>query len=216
MAEKKEKPPITLFEDLLVKLTNIYSDVYIYKRKFCIPAVDSEDNNLGTIICTLEDKFVKALEKLEVPDIFFIDNVRARRASFKDGTFEMDWLRKSNITADASLETMLVELMTSMSSEIQDEKNVWMKISENTDLMNQLFTEKLIYNLPVEKDGEETSFITIAKQMLPMLTEKTSDLGFLCVKQDPGYSDLYKILYDFKFTHFRIYAIYHALPIEMK
>ena len=44
MGVKKEKSPIQLMEELVVKFGQLYStDMYIYKRKFCVPGVESSD-----------------------------------------------------------------------------------------------------------------------------------------------------------------------------
>jgi hypothetical protein len=215
MAEKKEKAPIVHFEELLVKLQNIYSDMYIYKQKFCIPAVNSQENQLGPTICTLEQKYTDVLKALEVPDIFYMNNVKEIRTQIKEGKFELSYLRESHLVESADIETVLVEMLGEIDSEIQDTSNIWVSIGSNEELMKCIYTDKMIYQFPMLHDGVELGSVTIAKQMLPLVTEKTAEKAFLCIKESKEFPELYQILFDYQFTHFKIQAMYHSLPIVM-
>ena len=62
MATKKEIRPSDIFEDLIVKLKNIYKDVYIFRHSFCVPGEESPDSVVGDLMCILEPKYKEAVE----------------------------------------------------------------------------------------------------------------------------------------------------------
>ncbi len=143
---KKEKSPVELVKELVIKFGQIFStDMYIYKRKYCIPGVESKDDLLGDIVCTLPEKWENVLSELEVPDIFFIKDIKGFRAKFsdKDNTLELEDFRKG--VNDPSIESMLLEDISSISKEHGDERNVWTQIPKIPDIMKTIYVDKLIY-----------------------------------------------------------------------
>ena len=210
---KKEKSPVEIARQLVIKFGQIFSmDMYIYKRKYCIPGIESKDDLLGDIVCTLPEKYEEVLKVLEVPDIFFIPDIKAFRAKFsdKDNTLQPEDFRKA--VNDASVESMLMEEISSMSKEHGDERNIWTSIETIPELMETIYDNKLIYLYTVkDKDGVEEE-ISLAKQMFPLMNVNTSKDAFIMVRKSDEFDTLYTILFDFNFSHFRVQCIYHALP----
>ena len=86
----------------------------------------------------------------------------------------------------------------------------------NKDLIQSIYRDKRIFNMPIPKKSEDDkeSYITIAKQLFPIVTEKTIDGAFMNLSMDEKYENLYVLLIDFLFTHFRFQAIYHFIPTK--
>ena len=210
---KKEKSPVELVKELVIKFGQIFStDMYIYKRKYCIPGVESKDDLLGDIVCTLPEKWENVLSELEVPDIFFIKDIKGFRAKFsdKDNTLELEDFRKG--VNDPSIESMLLEDISSISKEHGDERNVWTQIPKIPDIMKTIYVDKLIYLYTIKNDDGSEEEISLAKQMFPLMTEKTADDAYIMIRKSDEFDALYTILVDFNFSHFRVQCIYHALP----
>lgn len=210
---KKEKSPVELVKELVIKFGQIFStDMYIYKRKYCIPGVESKDDLLGDIVCTLPEKWENVLSELEVPDIFFIKDIKGFRAKFsdKDNTLELEDFRKG--VNDPSIESMLLEDISSISKEHGDERNVWTQIPKIPDIMKTIYVDKLIYLYTIKNDDGSEEEISLAKQMFPLMTEKTADDAYIMIRKSDEFDTLYTILVDFNFSHFRVQCIYHALP----
>ena len=210
---KKEKSPVELVKELVIKFGQIFStDMYIYKRKYCIPGVESKDDLLGDIVCTLPEKWENVLSELEVPDIFFIKDIKGFRAKFsdKDNTLELEDFRKG--VNDPSIESMLLEDISSISKEHGDERNVWTQIPKIPDIMKTIYVDKLIYLYTIKNDDGSEEEISLAKQMFPLMTEKTADDVYIMIRKSDEFDTLYTILVDFNFSHFRVQCIYHALP----
>lgn len=205
----KEKSPIDLLEELVVKFGQIFSsDMYIYKRKFCVPGVNTSDNLLGDVILTLEGKWENVLSELGIPDVYYIDDVKGFRAKFKDKTITVEELHKEY--GDPSTETTLIEEISDVTSEHEKETNVWTPISKIPNLITTLFDDKLIYLYQIE-NGDAIEEISIAKQMFPMMTIKTAIDAYIIIEKSKDYDGLYDILIDFNHSHFRVQSVYHAL-----
>lgn len=208
---KKERSPIELLEELVVKFGQVFSsDMYIYKRKKCIPGNETSENLLGDIILTLEGKWENVLTELGIPDIFYIGNIKEFRAKFKDKTITMEELHTSG-DHDPSIESVLLEKITEIETEHMNEENVWKHLVEIPDFMETIFDKKLIYLYQIPHDDGTVEEISLAKQMFPMMTEKTAIDTFILIKESKDYDGLYDILVDFTHTHFRIQSVYHAL-----
>ena len=187
---KSDKSPIDLLEELIVKFGQIFSqDMYIYKRKYCVPGVNTADNLLGDIILTLEGKWENVLAELGIPDVYYINDVKGFRSKFKDKTVTVEELHKE--ANDPSIETTLIEKKSEVLKEHEDD-------------------QKLIYLYQIDTD-DGIEEISIAKQMFPMMTEKTAMDAYMIIRRSKEYDGLYDILIDFKHTHFRIQSVYHAL-----
>lgn len=211
MGVKKEKSPIQLMEELVVKFGQLYStDMYIYKRKFCVSGIESSDNLLGDVICTLNDEWIKVLGELEVPDIFYIPNIKEFRAKFKENTIELSDFRES--VSDQSVETMILEMIASVTKEHDNPDNVWTPVVQIPGLLKTIFDDKLIYHYTITDENRVEEEISLAKQLFPMMNEKTAFDAYIIVKKSNEFETLCTILVDFAFSHFKIQCVYHALP----
>ena len=54
MATKKKVSLFDRFYDLLVKLNNVFKDVYIIDRKYCLSGKESDEEALGDIVISIE------------------------------------------------------------------------------------------------------------------------------------------------------------------
>ena len=61
MATKKKVSLFDRFYDLLVKLNNVFKDVYIIDRKYCLSGKESDEEALGDILCILNEKYEQTL-----------------------------------------------------------------------------------------------------------------------------------------------------------
>ena len=104
----------------------------------------------------------------------------------------------------------MIEKKSEVLKEHEDDSNVWSPISHIPDLITTLFDKKLIYLYQIDTD-DGIEEISIAKQMFPMMTEKTAIDAYMIIRRSKEYDGLYDILIDFKHTHFRIQSVYHAL-----
>ena len=274
MASKKVVHTFDLFYDLLVKLNNVFKDVYIIDHKYCIPGKETDTEALGDILCTLNEKYIQVLEKMNFSNQVYITNIRLFKAELKEDPSDYDVIKekitrlvKENKVTDDKLEKLcyileadptleevyeyleipddsgeMKEYLTSTDRrdtinqyvlELEDsdilqkcrgmisvftaefqKPVIWENMGLNKDLIQSIYRDKRIFNMPIPKKSEDDkeSYITIAKQLFPIVTEKTIDGAFMNLSMDEKYENLYVLLIDFLFTHFRYQAIYHFIP----
>ena len=235
MAIKREIQPSEIFEDLIVKLKNIYKEVYIFRHTFCVPGVESPDSVVGDIECILEPKYREAVEKL-FPGVecLYLPSVGKLRDNLKEYNSDPELMSQYH-TADAEARERgefshfagaviekpdkindCLEFVTAFEERFNNDELVWTCISDNEELIKTIYTDKAIFNLPIEETKKEDGtmeYITIAKQLLPMITEKNATNAFLNVKRSKEYPDLYEVLIDFRFSHFQLEAFYNVIPL---
>lgn len=276
MASKKVVHTFDLFYDLLVKLNNVFKDVYIIDHKYCIPGKETDTEALGDILCTLNEKYIQVLEKMNFSNQVYITNIRLFKAELKEDPSDYDVIKekitrlvKENKVTDDKLEKLcymleadptleevyeyleipddsgeMKEYLTSTDRrdtinqyvlELEDsdilqkcrgmisvftaefqKPVIWENMGLNKDLIQSIYRDKRIFNMPIPKKSEDDkeSYITIAKQLFPIVTEKTIDGAFMNLSIDEKYENLYVLLIDFLFTHFRFQAIYHFIPTK--
>ena len=276
MASKKVVHTFDLFYDLLVKLNNVFKDVYIIDHKYCIPGKETDTEALGDILCTLNEKYIQVLEKMNFSNQVYITNIRLFKAELKEDPSDYDVIKekitrlvKENKVTDDKLEKLcymleadptleelyeyleipddsgeMKEYLTSTDRrdtinqyvlELEDsdilqkcrgmisvfttefqKPVIWENMGLNKDLIQSIYRDKRIFNMPIPKKSEDDkeSYITIAKQLFPIVTEKTIDGAFMNLSMDEKYENLYVLLIDFLFTHFRFQAIYHFIPTK--
>ena len=236
MATKKEIRPSDIFEDLIVKLKNIYKDVYIFRHSFCVPGEESPESVVGDLMCILEPKYKEAVEAL-FPGVecIYISSVGDLREILKvynndpnsyyhhEETTNKMRGNKENIyfTGAVVVEKPekikdCLDFVTSFEERFNDEKRTWSCIGDNEELVKTIYTDKAIFNLPIEETKKEDGsyeYITIAKQLLPLITEKTISNAFINVMKSKDYPELYEVLIDFRFTHFQLEGFYNIIPI---
>lgn len=226
---KKEKAPITLVRDLLVKLGNIYKDFYLYKGKYCIGGKKTEEDAFGTIVCTLESPYDTAMEtfvgKEELyyceikPFKDWIDSViKEGNPLIEDVIHTITFIDILKIQRKKSIIEEIDEKISNVIENFSENDVVWKNLGEYTDLVKTVFTDKQIFNLPVSKiidDLESNDYITISKQLLPVITDKTVGDSFIYLKKLQFESEeLYEVYIDFLFTHFKMQCVYHVIPIS--
>lgn len=275
MATKKKVSLFDRFYDLLVKLNNVFKDVYIIDRKYCLSGKESDEEALGDILCILNEKYEQTLEKMGIPDAVYITDIRSLKSDTKNEPDDYDVLKEKinelikkgklsesqienvcyMMEADASLEDIYLslnipddsgeireylthskridtiyqyvlpieeeEILTACREKISlfteefQKPLIWENMGLNCDLIKSIYQDKRIFNMPIPKKDNGESYITIAKQLFPIVTEKTIDGAFMNLREDETYEDLYILLIDFMFTHFRFQAIYHSVPTKI-
>lgn len=233
MAVKREIRASEIFEDLIVKLKNIYKDVYIFRYTFCVPGEDAPDSIVGDILCELEPTYKKAVEELfsgiECIYIPSVGNLREilkefnndPEAEYQYRNLDEEAKERGEISYFGGAVKIVTEnledylrFITGFEESFNDSKRTWSCIADNDALVATIYNDKAIFNLPIEKDGEE--YVTIAKQLLPLITEKTVQNAFINVTKSESHEGLYEVLIDFRFTHFRMEAIYTMIPLPFE
>lgn len=226
MAVKKEMKPIQIFEDLVVKLKNIYKEMYFFRYSFCVPGEDIPDSVVGDILCELEPQYkecVKALfdgiECIHIPSIgtlrevikTYLENGESdlSNEAVREYLFSSEAVEKVTEKTEDSL-----KFVTRFEEFFNDSKRVWSCIGDNESLIETIYDKKGIFNFPIGKNGEE--YVTIAKSMIPIITEKTVSNAFINVQESKEYEGLYEVLIDFKFTHFRMECVYTNIPLPFE
>lgn len=208
---KKQKSANDDLRDLLVKLRKVYKDVYIINGSYCLGGNETEEDSLGDIVCILEDKYQEILKKvIDKPAIYLKpDDVKKALDGFDE---------KLPIKTIAKIEEdELLKRLESFNNDFLSETAIWKNVGEDENLMQTLFVDKRLYMLPVSLFDKEntTDYVTIAKQFVPSMTEKNATSVFMTLEKVEE-EDIYKILFDFTFTHYRFQAVYHALALPLE
>ena len=213
---KKEKEPKEILRDLLVKLTRVFKkDMYIYKGKYCIAGPETDEEAIGVIVCTLEPQY-EAVVKSEVID----------KQDTNSQLILMN-LTEAKTAIDAGIEIPIrevifkdtIEEVVSKVNEITEMFSVdgmeWKSLGDNPELIQAIFKEKLIFRMPIDVDDnkfeENKEYISIASQMLPLITEKNIHGAYAHWELVEKEGDLCKFLINFAFTHFRLQAVYYVV-----
>ena len=107
----------------------------------------------------------------------------------------------------------------------------WSCLGDNAELIETVFNLKGIFDLPIEIEPTEenaessnteeskventTTYITIAKQLLPLVTEKNIQNAYVGTTEVRHGDDdeLLEVMLDFRFTHFRMMIIYNLVVL---
>lgn len=231
MAVKKEKPPIMLVKDLLVKLNNVYKDIYLYKNKFCIGAKNTNEEALGDILCTLEPVYEEAVKKfIGVDEVIYIDIKPFKEwisSCITDGlcTSEnvihvINFMDYAKVVRKKSEIQSVIEKVDKLYERFHVDGIVWKNLSQYEDMINIIYTDNQIFNLPISRiteDAENTDYVTMTKQLLPVVSQKTIKDAYINIsKLKVDEEHLYEMLIDFHFTHFSMNCLYHILPLKIE
>lgn len=206
--EKKQKSANDPLRDLLVKLRRVYKDLYIINGSYCIAGNEAEEDSLGDVVCILEDKYQKILKDvIDEPAIYLKpDNVKKALDNFEE---------KLPIKIIAKIEQdELLKKLEDFNKDFLSENAIWKSVGKIEKLMKVLFEDKRVCELPISlfDPSNATDYVTIAKQFVPSMTEKNATSVFMTLEREPK-EDLYRLLFEFNFTHYRFQAVYHVLPL---
>lgn len=235
MSVKREIRPSEIFENLVVKLKNIYKEVYIFRHSFCVPGVDTPDSVVGDIMCILEPKYKESIvtlfpgvECLYIPSV---GNLREALKEYHSDPEEMQAYKDADkedrengimsyfcrtVIEKPEKTSECLDFITLFENRFNADGLVWACISNNEELIKTIYEDKAIFNLPIEETQKEdgtVEYITIAKQLLPLITEKNAENAFLNIKRSKDYPDLFEVMVDFRFTHFQLEAFYNVIPL---
>ena len=237
----KKNATMTLCTDIFVKLSNLYNDLYIVKNSFIIAGKNPSERILGPVMCVAETTYKDALKKLvgEKPCFYVvsIDDTKKWLKSVLESnelepTEEIREKAKEYIKEVTSKDE--IEKCVNRISEFDDRFNPvdlvsnehpvrwWSCLGENAELVETLFDLKGIFDYPIETDPSkadtpqsEKTYMTIAKQLLPLVTEKNIQnayVGTTGIRHGDD-DELLEVMLDFRFTHFRMMIIYNLVVL---
>lgn len=213
---KKEKEPREILRDLLVKLTRVFKkDMYIYQGKYCIAGPESDEEAIGAIVCTLEPEY-ETVVKSEIID----------HQDSKSQVILVN-LAEAKVALDAGIEVPIreiifkdtIEEVVTKVNEITEMFSAdgmeWKSLGDDPDLIQAIFKEKLIFKMPIDVDDnkyeEDKEYISIASQMLPLITEKNIHGAYAHWELVEKEGDLCRFLINFAFSHFCLQAVYYVV-----
>lgn len=235
----KKNATMTLVTDLFVKLSNLYNDIYIIKNTFIVAGKNPSDKILGSLECVIEQKYQDALTELVGKTAcVYVESVVDTKKYLQDAsandlepTDEIREKAKEHIKEITDEKIIKKQLDTISAfddrfnpSDIISRENPvrwWSCIGENAELIETVFELKSIFDLPieVESDQDETqteeTYVTIAKQLLPLVTETNINNAYIGTtgKRHGTDNDLLEVMLDFRFTHFRMMIIYNIIVL---
>ena len=240
-ANKSENPLFAL-EDLVIKMKPVFHDCYIYSCSHVIPGKDIPDSIVGDICLVLKTQYESAVELVfGKQECLYIPDITTFRDIFSEFTDRMK--ESIKIEDDISRKEAIVDLITEFENKALDKKliavmnfsaverckdyiekfhdifyadHVWKCMGNEKEMIEEVFINKKIFNLPLKRiveKGDSEEYITIAKQLLPLVTENTVDNLFVCAYRENEEEELYKFLVNFHFSHFQLQAIYDIIPL---
>lgn len=235
----KKNATMTLCADLFVKLSNLYNDAYIVKNAFIIAGKNPSERILGPLMCVAEAKYKDAFKELmgEKPCFYIPSIVDTKKwlqsvvaANELEPTEEIKEKSKQYVKEITDKDE--IEKCVNTISEFDDRFNPvdlvsnehpvrwWSCLGENAELVETVFDLKGIFDYPIETNPStadtpqsEKTYMTIAKQLLPMVTEKNIQnayVGTTGIRHGDD-DELLEVMVDFRFTHFRMMIIYNLV-----
>lgn len=191
------------FLDICTKITNVYNDFYLFKNGYCV----SIDINKPFVV-QLDEQQVKYFSDM-FGDFKLLHMTDVRK--FKKEMDKHFYIVSSNTEYNKVLSVLnnYIEMVT------QCDK--WEKFIlspdniENEKMIDSLFKGNNYLNFKPKTNFDGPDII-ITKSLLPLVTPKNySDLYYSARKID---SNLYVIIFDFKFSLFGVYSINYYIPME--
>lgn len=231
---KKNVSPFTPLADLFVKLQKVYKDVYFFRGVYCIPGVEDATGVVGDILCVLEPKYRDAVKMLfPEEECIYVTSTKELKEDLqqkiKDEVTFDEGIDKKTLygdfikTYEGDQKQEKVNLCTSFVDKIEkrvftdDTERVWDCLGSNPELISAFFTDKRVFNYPIvtKERQEPEEYVTIAKQMIPLVSESNIGVSFISIEKSEEQPELYEILIDFRFSHFRMNALYYVLPLPI-
>lgn len=208
----KVKEPSLIFRDLMVKMTKVYKDFY-YWNGYCFAGPTSKESRLGTITCQLTPIYKEIFEAFvcteDKKDVYLVV-VADAKAAIDNG----EMVPKTVIPKESIQTAGMIGGLNKTTALFQRSDIVWTPLSTDEALKQKLYTENMIYQKEIIDNGEK-KHITVAKQLLPLVSIKNIEKAYMYIDDDDVEgTHLKRILIDFDFTHFRMMCIYHAVPTK--
>ena len=200
---KKEKTTEELIMDLATKLKPVFKkDLFIKDSLYILPGQYTDDELCGDMFCMMEIPYKFAVEEyFGNSDLIYIDDIVEFKKEPENHTFKYT----NNDIHYKELERKLNRIKKRL-----DEVETW---EDFTKSFAEEFFTMFDNNSSVDLSFDEYPAITVAKKMFPNVTIKNANnlfFSILTLKED----ELYDFCVEFKFTHFRIFMIYHYLKLE--
>lgn len=206
--------------DLLIKLTNVFSDFYIFKTGYIITD-DIEKPFLIQISDTQISLFEELCGKFKLLKITDIKNFKKslKEPSQKDLEKGTVWPKTEDYfyLVDSNFEiSKMVNILKEKIEEVNSCQS-WEKfilsdnVVTNTKMITSLFKNNDYINF-IPKDTSDSPEIILTKSLLPLVSEKNyNDLFYSSKKIN---SNLFLIVFDFQFDLFRMYMLHHYIPMK--
>ena len=192
----KRTSPFAPLSDLFVKLQKVYKDVYIFRGIYCIPGEEELASIVGDILCVLEPKYRDAVrELLPKKECIYIPSIKEFKedlqkkvkegilpTSYSDQSLMYGELLKTIDDVDDPSFEHCIDFLDKLESRIYKNDRIWKCIGENEEMVSTLFKEKRIFNLSIASITDEEGcqeYVTIAKQMLPLVSESNIGTSFI-------------------------------------
>lgn len=203
-----EPKELKLLDGLLVKLNKLFKGCYICITKYAILNGAHNSVGYGKIICEINDKEFTVIQKI-------FDNIEhngyLRINDIKEARVDLT-LIKTDLTQD---EIDFINGEIDNLNHDLDKVSEWkeFKLDEDDIKHEELLTDFFDKSIVIELETEIGPII-ISKSILPHLTIKniTGNLLYTTYKFN---DELDALLFEFKFTHFKMYICYYILPLNL-
>lgn len=225
MAATKKSATMTLVTDLMVKLSNLFKDCYLIRNKILVAGNTPSDKILGTLMCTLEERYKEALTTLiGKGGCFYIASVQDTKKYLQE---QKEWEPTEEIKHEIKKyivsisDTERLEEVTAKVVSVEERFNPetgkihwWQCIGTNEELVDAIFNMRAIFDMPISSDeGADGTVVTISKQLLPLVTEKNIQNAYIGTPGKEDNDELMEVMLDFRFTHFRVMIIYKVVVL---
>lgn len=188
------------FKDLLTKLSNLYSDMYLINNTYVLAGNESSTNNRGEYFCILNPDMTKLCNDVfDKSKIYYISNIKKAKVSLDEYSEEV----KLNNTIDL-LKSTLKENQKSILS-----ISNWEKLSLSEEEINKIFEER--ETIELFKDNDSIPNITISKSIFPLITEKNISDVYYVIKQN---NEINELILSLDFPLFQLYMFYTYIKID--
>lgn len=189
------------FKDLLTKLSNVYSDIYLINNTFILAGPESSSNNRGEYYCVLTPDMTEICNDIfDKSKIYYISDIKKAKVSLNEYCNEI----KSNTLDNESIINTVKEYQKKI-LKITDWKNLILTEEE----INKIFEER--ETIELFKDDKSISNITISKSIFPLISEKNISDLYYHINQNEKINELFLSL---DFPLFQLYMIYTYIKMD--
>lgn len=195
-------------DQLLVKLNKLFKGCYICITGYALLKGSHNSIGYGKVICKINDKEFMVIKKIFDNTV---NNGYIRINDIKETRANLELL--STDLKESEIEYINTEI-DKINSDI-DKVSEWkeFKLDEdddkNTEILDSFFNKSIAIELETDIGP-----IIISKSILPHVTLKNV-VGNLIYTTYDFNDELQALLFEFTFTHFKMYILYYILPLNL-